>query len=212
MSLDPIAQGDPHVPAHNAEREAINTLQTQMNTKMSLPGSPGYGSMVRWDGDNWVATSMRLFEGNGSPEGVVSAPVGSRFVDTDAIGGVAEWYKLSGEGNTGWSPLNSGLPWTNVTLGVGYALTPGNPGQVSMVNGIVYFRGAIRRLSGTGITPGSIPLEMAPPVTLSTFVRMSNSWIAFVISSTGVFTTTTAVVTNQDIHLGSISGTPYRKS
>ena len=40
--------------------------------------------------------------GTGSPEGVVTAPVGSTWRDTNATTGAIKWIKTSGTGNTGW--------------------------------------------------------------------------------------------------------------
>jgi hypothetical protein len=40
--------------------------------------------------------------GTGSPEGVVTAPVGSMWTDTAATTGAIRWIKASGTGNTGW--------------------------------------------------------------------------------------------------------------
>lgn len=40
--------------------------------------------------------------GTGSPEGVITAPVGTRYTDTAATNGAVEWIKFSGAGNTGW--------------------------------------------------------------------------------------------------------------
>lgn len=42
------------------------------------------------------------FAGTGSPEGNVSAPVGSIYTDTAATNGAIRWVKASGTGNTGW--------------------------------------------------------------------------------------------------------------
>lgn len=53
-------------------------------------------------------TSMRFVkgerwtEGTGSPEGVVAAPVGTRWTDTAATFGAVEWVKATGTGKTGW--------------------------------------------------------------------------------------------------------------
>lgn len=43
-----------------------------------------------------------VFTGSGSPEGVVTAPVGAIY--NEITGGVviAQWVKASGSGNTGW--------------------------------------------------------------------------------------------------------------
>lgn len=40
--------------------------------------------------------------GTGSPEGVVTAPVGSDYRDTSATTGAIKWIKATGTGNTGW--------------------------------------------------------------------------------------------------------------
>lgn len=40
--------------------------------------------------------------GTGFPNGVVSAPVGSIYIDTNVTGGTISWSKASGTGSTGW--------------------------------------------------------------------------------------------------------------
>lgn len=42
-----------------------------------------------------------LYSGTGSPEGVVTAAVGSIYTDTSTA---QVWTKVSGAGNTGWGP------------------------------------------------------------------------------------------------------------
>jgi hypothetical protein len=212
MSLDPVAQGDPHVPAHNAEREAINDLTEAMPSKIDKPNSPPLGSLLRWNGDDWVPSNMRLFEGVGSPEGVVAAPPGSRYVDTDASSGVSEWWKQGGESNTGWATLNAGTPWTNINLGAGYAHAAGNLGQYSSLNGVTYFRGAVRRTSGSGTAVGSISGTLAPLTTLQSSVRVgSTEGVLFSIAPSGALAISSSVASNQDIYLQTIAGTPYRR-
>lgn len=104
MPLPNVSSGDPHVSAHNAERDGINTNATAILTKISKPANPKVGDLLRWDGNNWVSSLTRLFEGQGSPEGVVAAPIGSRYVDTAAAAGAIEWIKRTGvaTSNTGW--------------------------------------------------------------------------------------------------------------
>lgn len=41
--------------------------------------------------------------GTGFPDGVISAPVGSIYIDTAVTNGASSWIKKSGTGNTGWS-------------------------------------------------------------------------------------------------------------
>lgn len=53
--------------------------------------------------------------GTGFPNGIVSAPVGSKYIDTVATNGAVEWTKLSGTGNTGWSVTTGDTGWRNIT-------------------------------------------------------------------------------------------------
>jgi hypothetical protein len=46
--------------------------------------------------------SVSVFGGNGTPEGIVPAPVGSMFMRFDGIPGNTLYVKESGTGNTGW--------------------------------------------------------------------------------------------------------------
>lgn len=48
------------------------------------------------------SSGPRIMSGTGSPEGVVTAPVGSQWTDTAATTGAIRWIKTSGTGNTGW--------------------------------------------------------------------------------------------------------------
>ena len=48
------------------------------------------------------SSGPRIMSGTGSPEGVVTAPVGSEWIDTAATTGAVKWIKATGSGNTGW--------------------------------------------------------------------------------------------------------------
>lgn len=48
-----------------------------------------------------VSGAGLILHGTGSPEGVVTAPVGWGYVQTDAPGII--WSKVAGTGNTGWA-------------------------------------------------------------------------------------------------------------
>lgn len=52
----------------------------------------------------WRFSSTAMFEGTGSPEGVITAGIGSVFINTEAGGwnGARRWEKRSGAGNIGW--------------------------------------------------------------------------------------------------------------
>ena len=56
--------------------------------------------------------------GTGFPNGVVSAPVGSIYIDTAITNGASSWIKKSGTGNTGWQVLEGDTGWRRLaTLG-----------------------------------------------------------------------------------------------
>lgn len=103
MALNPVSTGDPHVPAHNEERTAINNLSKELEKKISLPAGAAVGDILRWDGTKWSTTETRIFEGNGRPDDAFAAPVGSRYYDKAATNGAVEWVKRSGgDTNQGW--------------------------------------------------------------------------------------------------------------
>jgi len=49
-----------------------------------------------------AGTVAIITSGTGSPEGVVTAPIGSRFSRTDGGAITSLYVKESGTGNTGW--------------------------------------------------------------------------------------------------------------
>ena len=54
------------------------------------------------------------FTGTGSPEGKVTAPVGSVYTDTAATTGAIRWIKTSGTGNTGWVVEYGDTGWRDI--------------------------------------------------------------------------------------------------
>lgn len=102
----------------------------------TLASSVGYnqvraGNTVAWGADSQgrfavgingtilfdVATNgltvgnVRYLTGTGFPNGVVSAPVGSIYIDTAVTNGASSWIKKSGTGNTGWQVLEGDTGW-----------------------------------------------------------------------------------------------------
>ena len=55
--------------------------------------------------DIGAVPATRFLTGAGSPNGAVSAPVGTEYTDTAGTNGAHQWYKASGTGNTGWVVL-----------------------------------------------------------------------------------------------------------
>jgi len=54
-----------------------------------------------------LPNGLSLTQGNGSPEGVVTAVVGSIYFCLDGVGGFAFYIKNTGTGNTGWSGVGA---------------------------------------------------------------------------------------------------------
>lgn len=50
-----------------------------------------------------VIGTAKIINGTGSPEGVVTAPIGSVFLRTDGGASTTLYIKTSGAGNTGWT-------------------------------------------------------------------------------------------------------------
>src|SRR6188472_3665355 len=60
-TLDHVASGDPHVSAHNEERDAINDHILEINTKITKPSNPPTNALLIFDGTRW---------GSGTPRGL----------------------------------------------------------------------------------------------------------------------------------------------
>ncbi len=65
-------------------------------------GKVTFGSVGASAGLEYGTSGPRVMSGTGSPESVVTAPVGSTWIDTAATTGAVEWIKATGTGNTGW--------------------------------------------------------------------------------------------------------------
>lgn len=52
--------------------------------------------------------------GTGFPEGVVTAPIGTLYIDTTGKNGAFVWLKVAGAGNTGWFVISGDTGWRNL--------------------------------------------------------------------------------------------------
>ena len=80
--------------------------------------------------------------GTGSPEGVVTAPVGTYYTDTAGTNGAWRWLKKTGSGNTGWKVSNgdTGLRVLDQTFfQAPFNVTgPASQAYVRRINDVVY--------------------------------------------------------------------------
>jgi len=63
--------------------------------------------------------------GTGSPEGVVTAPVGTYYNDTAGTNGAWRWQKRTGAGNTGWQVILGDTGWRSITSWTSAAVVTG---------------------------------------------------------------------------------------
>lgn len=62
------------------------------------------------------AKSAYEIHGTGMPNGRVSAPIGTTYVDTAVTNGALKWIKESGDGNTGWKVFMGDTGWRNINI------------------------------------------------------------------------------------------------
>ena len=75
--------------------------------------------------------------GTGSPEGRITAEIGTTYVDTAVTNGALKWIKESGNGNTGWRVLIGDTGWK--TLNINSKLG-GSFVKVRRVNNLVLYQ------------------------------------------------------------------------
>lgn len=142
------AGGNPYIRNRN---DATTRIPTVITTSGSLPSLQGTNFEYR----NGTSGPIRQW-GTGSPEGVVTAPVGSEFRATDT-GGV--WVKISGTGNTGWRRIYSEVTGRatlvagTVTVATAAATATANIFPASQVDGgTPGFLRVSTRVAGTSFT------------------------------------------------------------
>ena len=62
----------------------------------------------------WSTMADQYLQGTGSPNGVVTAVVGSMYTDTAATNGAIRWIKATGSGNTGWRVEYGDTGWREI--------------------------------------------------------------------------------------------------
>ena len=80
-------------------------------------------------GGNAGSFGVNMWQGTGSPEGAVTARVGSTYQNRSGGANTTFWYKESGTGNTGWIPLAASLiTWgtdSTTTVATAVFMAPG---------------------------------------------------------------------------------------
>ena len=113
-----------------------NTLGIVGGNNVTLPLPDNVGQEIR---------------GTGSPEGRITAEIGTTYVDVNVTNGAMKWIKESGNGNTGWKVLIGDTGWRTLNsvskLGNSFV-------KIRRVNNLVLYQfGGLRwaRLCSSGI-------------------------------------------------------------
>ena len=97
--------------ANRAKTSETNSKTSETNAKQFETNAGDYAAVATaaateavdaMDAAALSAAAFSIYTGTGSPEGNVSAPVGSIYTDSAATNGAIRWIKTSGTGNTGW--------------------------------------------------------------------------------------------------------------
>jgi hypothetical protein len=94
-------------------------------------------STWKWLGDIQAGTSgQRVVTGSGSPEGAITAPVGSLYMRSDGGTDTSIYIKETGSGNTGWIAIaNSGGGGGSRTATIAYVIDGGGSVPTTGVKG-----------------------------------------------------------------------------
>ena len=100
-------------------------------------------------GNTGSPTEFEL-RGTGSPEGVVTAPVGVYYTDTAITNGALRWAKKTGTGNTGWKVTVGDTGWRSISVLIGNGWT--GQARVRRVGDVVDLR--VETLNAAEATAG----------------------------------------------------------
>lgn len=101
-------------------RDGVGIAQTLTLSGNTLTLSDGGGSVTlpSQAATNTPAGQANEYEihGTGMPNGNVTAPVGTTYVDTAATNGALKWIKRTGADNQGWEVLTGDTGWRTLTI------------------------------------------------------------------------------------------------
>ena len=108
---------DKHYLSSVPEVDTSTLVSKQELTSMNLVNAEALGEVSKkMLEQNTKITALEAksgyeIHGTGMPNGTVSAPIGTTYVDTAVTNGALKWIKQSGTGNTGWKVLIGDTGW-----------------------------------------------------------------------------------------------------
>ena len=106
-----------------SELEAKPTVDVSEYAKKSeVPTTDSVTNLLRTQGEQ--ANKIQLLEtkagyeihGTGMPNGKVTAPIGTTYIDTEVTNGALKWIKQTGSDNTGWKVIHGDTGWRNLKI------------------------------------------------------------------------------------------------
>ena len=99
-------------------RDGVGIAQTLTLSGNTLTLSDGGGSVTlpSQPATNAPAANEYEIHGTGMPNGKVTAPVGTTYVDTAATNGALKWIKRTGNNNQGWEVLDGDTGWRTLEI------------------------------------------------------------------------------------------------
>ena len=96
--------------------DGVGIAQTLTLSGNTLTLSDGGGSVTLPSQSNTPAANEYEIHGTGMPNGKVTAPVGTTYVDIAATNGALKWIKRTGTDNQGWEVLTGDTHWRTLTI------------------------------------------------------------------------------------------------
>ena len=119
----PIGQTGPQGPIgltgpKGADGVGIPQKLTLSGNTLILSDGGGSVTLPSQPASNAPAGQLNQYEiyGTGMPNGRISAPVGTTYVDTAVTSGALKWIKRQGSGNQGWEVLTGDTGWRTLNI------------------------------------------------------------------------------------------------
>ena len=101
-----------------ADGVGIPQILTLSGNTLTLSGGGGSVTLPSQPATNTPAGQANEYEihGTGMPNGKVTAPVGTTYVDTNATNGALKWIKRTGTDDQGWEVLTGDTGWRTLNI------------------------------------------------------------------------------------------------
>ena len=145
-----------------------------------------------------IFTADNIKRGTGFPNGVVTASVGTIYVDTAITNGASSWIKKSGTGSTGWVVLEGDTGWRDIkglinTTDFSVAGTTTSYLWIRRVNNAVFLHGRVDTVSTTTSTSKHLIPQATVASSMQGFIVSDYAPIDTYTASNGWGTPTTLI-------------------